>query len=131
MGNSPGGSYVPPQECFKVVNPAVAGTTKYYTRKFDIQQCAGAGFQTFSLGGSGQWLPQVSNKPNPAETTDTDWTDISALMEPVIAAVAAGAPANQWIPLGGLEAKWVRLAWVNASGDTDVPEAYFCAKPTG
>jgi hypothetical protein len=121
---------IPPQECFRANGvSAVSGTNGYYTKAFNIFRAPGAGFQTFSRGGAGQWVPYISNVPSPVLTTDDDWTDVTDFIEPAIAAVVAGSPLSQWIPLGGIEAAWCRLKWVNAT-DTDVPEAFFAAKQT-
>jgi hypothetical protein len=118
---------VAPVECFAVANAAVSGSTSYYTRKFDVGNVAGAAFHTFSNGASGQWVPEVSNKPRPNEASSADWVDITDRITPAIDAVTSGTPATQWISLGGLEAKWCRLKWTN-NGTTAVPFAYFAAK---
>lgn len=117
MGYDAGSDFIPAQECFFAKNGAVAGNGTLYSRKFNIQTCGAPSFQVFNNGVTVAWTAQVSNKPDPNEANDADWTDLVLTPTP-----------TTYFGLGGLEGKWTRMKGVVSAG-TGSTEVYACGKP--
>ena len=91
---------------------AVSSTTTYYSKMFSGNDMAGYDLQVVWTGTpTGTLTLQVSDKPHPDETTDTDWvtTTETAMTNP------AGSGAQFRVYLVGSGARH-RLKYVNASG---------------
>lgn len=120
-------SHIPSHEVFKSNgNASVSSTTTYYSKKTDIQRCKGLSYQLYNTGTmTGTWTVQVSNKPAPNEANDDDWTALTLAVP--ISQPSNGSPASEFVGLEGIEARWSRMKYVNASG-TGAPEAYVNGK---
>jgi hypothetical protein len=93
---------------------AVSGTSTFRGDPVNIARLPNASFGLQWTGTpSGTFTVQVSNKPSPDLTTDTDWT-LLTLARPITQ--PAGAAGNEFVDLSQLGARWARPKYVNASG---------------
>jgi hypothetical protein len=93
---------------------AVSSTTTYRGQRTDIGMINAPSYQLRAIGTmTGTWKIQVSDLPDPVESTDTDWVDLTlavAITQP------AGSDSKDFVGLAGLESKWMRPVYTNASG---------------
>lgn len=94
--------------------PPVAAAGTQYTGKVHLTGMAFVSIQLFWTGTvAGTWSIWVSNKANPNEANDTDWTQLSlaaSISQP------AGAPGNDFVDLNELGAMWARGKHVRSGG---------------
>lgn len=92
---------------------AVSSTTVYRSTRTNLRTVNNASYQLRWGTNVGTFVVQVSNHPDPAEATDTDWDtaplDI-AITQPT------GSNTGDIVDLSGLPYTWVRLKYTNASG---------------
>jgi len=104
---------------------AVSGTTVYYSDRSQINGLADSSYQLQWTGTpNGTFIVQVSNKPDPINTTDADWITLPlsvAIVQP------AGSASGDLVDLAGCPFKWVRLKYTNASS-TGTIFAWFAGK---
>jgi hypothetical protein len=65
---------------------------------------------------TGTWTLWYSNEMFPDETTDTDWTQDTSF----VPTNPAGAASRFFSSLGNVNARWVRVKYVNASGTGNI-----------
>lgn len=116
-------SAVPTSDVFG--NVAVSSTNAYRGFKISLYNTSQASCQLIWTGTpTGTFIIQVSNKPAPVESTDTDWTTLSlavAITQP------AGSASNDFVDLSTLPARWARPKYTNASGTGNI-QAWCTAK---
>ncbi len=111
---------------YGVSGTTVTGTETYYSAKTSLKRLTDPSYQLFSDGTmTGTHSVWVSNKPAPSEVNDADWVQLTlavAITQP------AGADTKEFVDLSGLSSPlWIRLKYVNASGD-GVVYAWFNGK---
>jgi hypothetical protein len=92
---------------------AVTGTDTYYSTAFQVPQGQQSlSVQTFNTGdASGTTTPQVSNKPDPALASDSDWTTLPSVTVPGPDGSAGNGAVSFSCPY-----RWFRIKYVNSSG---------------
>lgn len=97
---------------------ALSGVATARSDATNINRIMSAGYQLFWTGTlAGVFTVQVSNKPNPDPATDADWSDLAldkAIVQP------AGSASKDYVDLSSLPFCWMRLKYVNASGNGSI-----------
>lgn len=93
---------------------AVSGTSVYRAAKTDLRSLPDASYQFIWTGTpTGTIIIQVSNLPEPPDTSDTGWNTLTlavAITQP------AGSASGDYCDLAALPFRWVRCKYTNASG---------------
>jgi hypothetical protein len=97
---------------------ATAASGTMYSGKLHLRKSAFASIQLFWTGTvAGTWTIWVSDKDEPDETTDSDWTQLSladSISQP------AGSAGNDYVNLNECGARWVRAKFVTSGGSGNV-----------